>query len=162
MPTKQPDKQPLPVASCLLFDESGHILLLKRQAAKQGGGLWAVPGGKIEPAEDAATTMRREVFEESGLQLDNADFLGVHELRMPHGVVHMTTFKATTPSTVVAIKPDEHSAFGWFAPQQLLTTPRIIWGLPSTLRDFGLMPDFGADPTLRDGSQIILLEDYVS
>jgi hypothetical protein len=46
----------------------------------------------------------------------------------------------------------------WLALAELLTTENIIWGMPTTLVDFGLLVQFDSDPTLIDGSQAILLE----
>jgi hypothetical protein len=39
----------------------------------------------------------------------------------------------------------------------LLDEERILWGIPSVLRDFGLLRDFASDPTLHDGSSVELL-----
>jgi|GEM_PF-955191 len=156
-------KAPLQVASCLIFDNDGKLLLLRRHSDDLGGGMWAVPGGKQEPGEDPSTTAVREVLEESGLALELIDFLGVHEIRMPHGVVHMKTFMTRVPSgSLITLDPDEHSEHRWFTIDELLAEPKIIWALPTTLRDFNIITNLRTDFTLNDGSEAILLERFTS
>lgn len=152
-------KQPLQIVCCLVFDAQGRILLLKRHSDDLGGGLWATPGGRQETDENPEATAKREVNEETGLELDKVQYLGLHELRMPHGVAHMKTFHSRVKRrTKVTINQEEHEDYRWFKIPELLTAPDIIWGLPTTLLDFGLIDKFKGDPTLADGSKVILLE----
>ena len=151
--------KPLQVVSCLIFDENGRMLLLKRHAEDLGGGLWAAPGGTIEQDETPDKTLIREVKEETGLVVSSAEYLGSHELQMPHGTAHIRTFQAkVTSSVAITIDPFEHESYGWFELVNLLNLESIIWGLPTTLLDFGFMSPFQRDPTLADGSKAILLE----
>ncbi len=46
-----------------------HMLLVKRKDDPFAG-AWALPGGFIEPDEDAETAARRELDEETGVQID--------------------------------------------------------------------------------------------
>jgi 8-oxo-dGTP diphosphatase len=48
--------------------EDGRILLIQR-GRPPGEGLWAVPGGKVHLGETMTGAVRREVFEETGLQV---------------------------------------------------------------------------------------------
>jgi len=47
--------------------EDGRLLLIQR-GRPPGEGLWAVPGGKVQFGETLTEAVRREVFEETGLQ----------------------------------------------------------------------------------------------
>ena len=153
------DDTPLAVAGCLVFDELGRLLLLKRHSAGLGGGRWAVPGGKQEPGEAAAAAVRREVAEETSIVTGVVECLGRHEIRMPHGPVRMKTYKTVVPSdTAVTLNPEEHEAFRWFELPELLTAEGVIWALPTMLRDFGLIEELEVDPTLADGSTAMLRE----
>jgi 8-oxo-dGTP pyrophosphatase MutT (NUDIX family) len=154
-------KEPLQIVCCLVFDRRGRLLLLRRHADDLGGGLWATPGGRRKPDEDSATTAVREVQEETGLGLRDVEYLGKHELAMPHGVVHMKTYKArVNGDEVIVIDPEEHEAYQWFKVPDLLTAQKIIWGLPTTLADFGFL-EVETDPTVSDGSTAILLQATV-
>jgi 8-oxo-dGTP pyrophosphatase MutT (NUDIX family) len=150
---------PLQIVCCLIFDDQNRLLLLRRHSEDLGGGLWATPGGRQEPDEDPLVTAMREVKEETGLDLKEVTYLGAHELHMPHGVVHMQTFRSTVKGDeLIVVDPEEHEAHQWFAITDLLTAEKLIWGLPTTLLDFKLIESFEIDPTLVDGSRAILLE----
>lgn len=151
-------ERPLQIVCCLVFDGKDRLLLLRRHPEDLGGGLWAVPGGRQEPAEEPYNTAIREVKEETGLNLKKVEYLGTHELQMPHGVAHMKTFKARVGGNEkIVIDIEEHEKHQWFNIADLLNAKNIIWGLPTTLLDFGLIEHFETDPTLADGSKAILL-----
>lgn len=85
--------------------------------------------------------------------------MGIHEIRMPHGVAHMKTFKAYTDGDVaIVIDPEEHEAYRWFYKSDILQEEDIIWGLPTQLLDFKLIESLETDPTLLDGSKATLLK----
>jgi len=151
-------KGPLQIVCCLVFDNKNRLLLLRRHSEDLGGGLWATPGGRQEPDEEPFKTAIREIKEETGLNLKKVKYLGTHELQMPHGVAHMKTFKTRiSGSAKIVIDQEEHEEHQWFDITDLLNAENIIWGLPTTLLDFGLIEDFETDPTLADGSKAILL-----
>jgi 8-oxo-dGTP pyrophosphatase MutT (NUDIX family) len=156
---KKMPKEPLNIVCCLVFDKQDRILLLQRHSQDLGGGLWGQPGGRQEPNEKPEVTAIREVQEETGLNLREVKYLGKHELQMPHGVAHMKTFQAQVKGDEkIIIDKEEHENYRWFPLVNLLKSKDIIWGLPTSLMDFGLIKPFEIDRTLADGSQAILLE----
>lgn len=52
------------VAAAALLDGNGRCLMQQRPHGKQHGGLWEFPGGKVEPGEDPAGALIRELGEE--------------------------------------------------------------------------------------------------
>ena len=92
-------KTPLKIACCLVFDKDNRLLLLRRHTDDLGGGLWALPGGKQEPGEAPISTVVREVKEETGLDLHKVEYLGLHELIMPHGIAHLKTYRSQVNGT---------------------------------------------------------------
>ncbi|HXH71682.1 MAG TPA: NUDIX domain-containing protein [Mariprofundaceae bacterium] len=55
------------IALVAAFDSSGELLLLRRPDDVHCGGLWSLPGGKVEDAETPLDTAARELQEETGL-----------------------------------------------------------------------------------------------
>ncbi len=55
-----------------LFDASGRVLIAQRPPGKHLAGGWEVPGGKLEPQETPFDGLRRELQEELGVQVEQA------------------------------------------------------------------------------------------
>lgn len=58
-----------PSARILLLDGEGRVLLFRFDAPGLAP-FWATPGGALDPGEDFETCARRELLEETGLDLD--------------------------------------------------------------------------------------------
>lgn len=55
-------------ASTVVFDDDGRVLIVQR-AKPPFEGRWSLPGGHIEPGETAEAAARREVGEETGIEV---------------------------------------------------------------------------------------------
>lgn len=78
----------LPAIRCvgaLIYDSGGKLLLVRR-ANEPGRGLWSVPGGRVEPGEDDAAAVVREVAEETELRVTVGRLCGVVERPARAGV----------------------------------------------------------------------------
>jgi len=51
----------LRVVAAVLVDRQGQVLIAQRPPGKWQAGRWEFPGGKLEPGEDEAAAMRREL-----------------------------------------------------------------------------------------------------
>jgi 8-oxo-dGTP pyrophosphatase MutT (NUDIX family) len=56
--------------------EGDRVLVVKRVARGLNAGQWALPGGKLDPGEDAVAAALRELWEETGLELGPAAVAG--------------------------------------------------------------------------------------
>lgn len=62
----------------IVFLKDAHILLLQRKKNPEAG-AWGIPGGKVDFLETAEQAIRREAFEETGLQAGSISLLGLSE-----------------------------------------------------------------------------------
>ncbi len=77
IPAERSDLKRAAVAITLV-DDGGAFLLTRRAASmRHHAGQWALPGGRLDPGEDAGTAARRELDEELGLRLGVDAELGV-------------------------------------------------------------------------------------
>jgi 8-oxo-dGTP diphosphatase len=61
----------------------GKALVCKRSASRAHAGKWEFPGGKAEPGETLAETLRRELREELGIVVEIGDELWRTQHRYP-------------------------------------------------------------------------------
>lgn len=57
-------------ARVVVFDPDHRVLLIEARdpARRSGPGWWEIPGGGIDPGEDTAEAVRRELWEEAGIR----------------------------------------------------------------------------------------------
>ena len=111
-------------ASAVVFRNQGseeELLLVKRRDT----GEWALPSGIVEPGENPSETVRREVLEETGVQieLERMVWLIVQDVItydngdecqfLDHG------FLARWKSGEARVADDESTQVGWFSPAKL-------------------------------------------
>tara|TARA_B100000927_G_scaffold162503_2_gene130920 strand:- start:7032 stop:7436 length:405 start_codon:yes stop_codon:yes gene_type:complete len=64
------------VAKAVIIDQKDRVLLLKRSNyLKKFAGDWDLPGGHLKEDESLIAGLEREVFEESGLKIEDPVFL---------------------------------------------------------------------------------------
>jgi 8-oxo-dGTP diphosphatase len=73
-----PDLLLLPGVSALIFNPAGEILLQRRS----DNGRWALIGGMMEPGEQPADALVREVHEETGLTISPERITGIYLTRI--------------------------------------------------------------------------------
>jgi A/G-specific adenine glycosylase len=70
LPKRRPGKaRPLVRVSVAMIWKDGLFLVTRRPSEGFLGGLWELPGGKWEEGEDAEQAMRREIYEELGIEV---------------------------------------------------------------------------------------------
>jgi len=70
-------RNPVPVVGCLVSNEEGELLLIKR-ALEPAKGSWALPGGFVELEESPLEAGGRELKEETGLDSQPGRLIGAY------------------------------------------------------------------------------------
>lgn len=60
------------VAVAVIQNSEQKYLITKRALSAHQGGLWEFPGGKLEPGETVQQALKREIFEELGLNIESS------------------------------------------------------------------------------------------
>jgi ADP-ribose pyrophosphatase YjhB (NUDIX family) len=115
----EPPRYPLPTVGALLVGPSGRLLFVRTH---KWGGRWGVPGGKVEWGESLLDAVRREVREETRLEV-----LDVHWAPVQEAVLHpefhrpahflLVNVVARTDSESVVLD-DEAQAYLWCTPDE--------------------------------------------
>lgn len=63
----------LPGSVVIILNDQDEVLLQKRH-----NGTWGLPGGLMDLGESFEEVAKREVFEETGLKVDNLNLLNVY------------------------------------------------------------------------------------
>ncbi len=118
----------LRIGSCaVIFDESRKKVLLTKRA---DNGLWCLPGGKMESGETIEECCRREVMEETGLEVRLKRLIGVYSNRDLLVVyrdgnkaqIIVLSFEAEIIGGELGLS-DETTAFGYFSMDEIQTMP---------------------------------------
>lgn len=70
-------RTPALTTDCVIYDPEGRVLLVRRGHAPYAG-CYALPGGFVEIGETVEAACRREVAEETGLEMAELHLVGVY------------------------------------------------------------------------------------
>ncbi len=113
-----PPSNPKPVVVAII-KRGSHYLFIRRNPAKEDGGLWAPVTGKVEQGETIEMALVREIREEVGLEVENFRSLMNHvALSQKH---HLYWFQVEIPSGQEPriLTPDEISELAWLTFQEI-------------------------------------------
>jgi ADP-ribose pyrophosphatase YjhB (NUDIX family) len=106
----------VPGAEAVCFDERGRVLL-GRRAFDPGQGRWDLPGGFLHEDEHPLDALRREVREETSLEIEPRDFLGFWLEPYDGRIVLCLAWTAQVSGDPLA--GDDLAELRWFAPGDL-------------------------------------------
>ena len=72
----RPQLYPEPTVGALIFNQQDHVLLLKSDKWR---GKYVIPGGHIELGETMEEALKREIKEETGLEVYGIEFASLEE-----------------------------------------------------------------------------------
>jgi len=119
-----PQQYPEPTVGALIFNVEGKIFLM---ASPKWKGKFAVPGGHVEIGETLEQAVRREVKEETNLDVEEVQFVKFQEFILGkefHKPMHFLffDFRCTTKGGNVVLN-DEGTNFLWITVEEALHLP---------------------------------------
>ncbi len=119
------DQLPIVTVGGLIFNDAGQVLMVRTH---KWSNLWGIPGGKIKWAEPSADALRRELKEETDLNIEDIKFVLVQDCihspefyRDAHFV--LLNYTCRCPGTPVVKLNDEAREFRWLAPEEAMKLP---------------------------------------
>jgi len=110
-----------PTANALCVDDRGRVLLCRR-AIEPAKGLWDIPGGFLEEGEQPLDAVRRELREETGLDVTPLELLCVTVDDYGEGAGAAKTLNLTWLARIDEGEPvaaDDVAELRWFARDEL-------------------------------------------
>jgi NAD+ diphosphatase len=108
--------------------DHGERCLLGR-STRFPAGLYSTLAGFVEPGESLEETVRREVYEESGVEVVDMEYRSSQPWPFPASL--MLGFRATARADALRIDPDELVDAGWYSRAQLSDPERCPIKLPN-------------------------------
>ncbi|QQR82287.1 NUDIX hydrolase [Candidatus Campbellbacteria bacterium] len=108
-------------AKALVRDNDGRVLLVLEKK-----GVWELPGGGIEHGENAQETVRREVKEECGFDVESVSSVPSYVWTAgptPKGTWVMILLYQTTLKQMNFIPSDEAVEYRFFSPEEISKLP---------------------------------------
>ncbi|MEJ2599170.1 MAG: A/G-specific adenine glycosylase [Anaerolineales bacterium] len=104
-----------------VIQRDGHVLIAQRPTGGLLGGLWEFPGGKLQPGEDLAACLQREIREELGAEI----LVGTPFGEYRHAYTH---FKVTLHAFLCRLCDGE--------PPKAVQVQDLRWVTPKELADY--------------------------
>lgn len=129
------------VAVGVLLQADGLFLLTSRPEGKVYAGYWEFPGGKLEPGETVEQALRRELLEELGIVIGQAQAWKTQMVDYPHALVRLHFCKVwdwqgqlqmreaqshawqTLPVAVQPVLPGTVPVLAWLAEERQFSGP---------------------------------------
>lgn len=101
--------------------KDGRYLGVRRPEGKAHAGLWEFPGGKVEPGEDPAAALVRELEEELDIRVLEVDFWREKIHEYPSCTVRLFFFHIRDFKGVP--RPLEGQGLRWLTPDEAVDLP---------------------------------------
>lgn len=143
-PQHERERTPVDVAVGVLVRPDGHFLLTSRPPGKVMAGYWEFPGGKLEPGETVEQALRRELHEELGITIGEAQPWKIELMDYPHARVRLHFCRVFEWSGAFEMR--EGQTMCW---QTLpVACSPVLPGTLPVLRWFAQERGFAGEPTL--------------
>ena len=126
-----------------VIEEHGRLLVLRRALRMPyKPGAWDLPGGHLALAETLEECLRREIGEETGLEVEIDRMLGARKAAARPYVQVIYACKPTGSRRELVLQPREHSDARWVKVEELTTLGELIPYLEDAVK-WGMLQHVG-------------------
>ncbi|HEW89828.1 MAG TPA: NUDIX domain-containing protein [Candidatus Bathyarchaeota archaeon] len=129
-------RAPVPSASALV--QRGRYVLLVRRGREPEADSWSLPAGLVEIGETVEEATKREVFEETGIEVEVKGLLGVYDLMGAGYHYVVICFRCEPLNLNVRPGADVEDARWWEVEE--LAGLKLMSTTAEALSDAGLLP----------------------
>jgi 8-oxo-dGTP diphosphatase len=111
------DNQELRVGLSAMIFKDGRVLFGKRRGS-HGAGEYSWPGGRMEYGESIIEAIKREIREETGMEVKDVRFLGIQNLRQypPKHYIDISFTAQWESGEPKLMEPEKCEGWGWYFP----------------------------------------------
>jgi len=106
------------IVHSIIYTQDNKVLILRRSGSQSVyPEYWDIPGGTLESGELPLEALRREVGEETGLSVNNAElfFHTANIDRTKNKLFVRLIFKSPYNGENIVLDPDEHTKYIWIS-----------------------------------------------
>lgn len=154
--------------SAWIMNYKGDILLQRRALTKKKNpGLWSKTGGHVEYGEDVITAIKREIFEEIGLKVENYEFVkifkydGDNEKNFAYSYIVFTNLKENE----FILQKEEVDSVKYYSIEEMVSNKNnkeftfSKWDLESFNNDMNMLSEY-RDKIINNNFNITVKEVY--
>ncbi len=100
-----------------VIEKGRKVLIAKRKKGGPFGGMWEFPGGKIEPGETPEDCLKRELFEELGIEAAAGELIVSNVHSYGQITVELLFYRVSWTKGKLDLR--EHEEARWVLPREL-------------------------------------------
>lgn len=125
---------------------NGESVLLVKRGHEPSKGLWSLPGGRVVHGETLAEALRREIREETGLEVEVGEVAGIVERHYPEQGLHYVIIDYFVTVIGGKLRAGEDAEDARWVPLNEIESLDLVPRLVEALRDFGVLQSRQSDP----------------
>ncbi len=104
------------IGTCVIvLDEGKKNVLLGKRLNSYKAGMLGLPGGRVEAKEPLDECGKREVLEETSIEINNLTYVGViRELQGESSFIHFAFFSSDHTGNPQLLEPEKCESWEWY------------------------------------------------